>query len=155
MLGNHIKIVYASTSGNVEAVCEQVANTINEHGYETSLYRSEQTDVTEIVNHSLFIFAASTWEHGRLNPFFEPLLDEMSSIDLTGKYAGLIGLGDTRYEPVYFCEGINRIEKEFKQKGGKQLANSLKIDGDPYSKLAGEVTDWAHLFVHELHQING
>ncbi len=155
MLGTHVKIIYASTSGNVEAVCQQVADVIRTHGYSTELIRSETTDVTVIIPHHLFIFATSTWEHGRLNPFFETLLKEMKELDLKDKYAGLIGLGDRRYEPIYFCEGINAIERNFKKLGGKVLGDSLKIDGDPFPLMSNEVTNWAHLFVSHIHEVNG
>jgi flavodoxin len=146
-----MKIIYASTSGNVEAVVEKVSEILTAHKISNTLHRAEQTPIDLIKENSQFLFATSTWEHGALNPFFTRLLKEMTELNLTGKSAGFIGLGDTRYEPVYFCQGIKIVKEEFFGKGGSEIYQTLYINGEPYEHLDTTVTDWTNNFISSLH----
>lgn len=145
-----IKIIYASTSGNVEIVCQKIAEVLEKQGLKTSLHRAEQTKIDEVKNHDYFILATSTWEHGAINPFFKPLREEIKKTDMSGKFAGIVGLGDTRYEEVLFCEGAEKLKRAFISSGGKVIYNTLKIDGEPYDLLDTAVTDWANYFLKTL-----
>lgn len=140
---NIIHCIYASTSGNVEAVVEKTAQVFRANGLETQLHRSEQTDISVISQNQQFLFATSTWEHGLINKFFVPLLEQMKQEKFEGKQTGLIGLGDNRYEPVFFNTGIEAIREVWSQNGGVQLFRTLKLNGDPYALLDSVVADWA------------
>lgn len=149
-LPRDIKIIYASTSGNVEATCEYVATLLEGHHFEVRLARAEKVDATEVINGQLFIFATSTWAHGEINPYFEPVLHDINHLEMSGKLAGFIGLGDTRYEPVLFTKGIDIVHDAFLKKGGQAVAETLRIDGEPYHQFEGLVKDWTHTFISEL-----
>jgi flavodoxin len=138
-----IHCVYASTSGNVEIVAETVAKVLQGQELPVELHRAEQTAIDLIQNNQNFLFATSTWERGTLNPFFVPLLEEMKKIDFTGKKAGFIGLGDIRYENVFFNRGIDLIHDAWKANRGEVLFRLLKLNGDPYAQLDSVVTPWA------------
>lgn len=149
-LPKDIKIIYASASGNVEAVCEFVGQILEGHHFDVELIRAETCDSAEIIKSSLFVFATSTWEHGEISPYFEPVLADFAHLDMHHKYAGFIGLGDTRYEPVLFCKGAELARDTFVKRGGKQVTEMLKINQSPYSKLEPVVKPWVHRFVSEL-----
>ena len=138
-----IHCIYASTSGNVEIVVETVARIWQSQGLSTELHRSEQTKIDLIQNNQNFLFATSTWDRGTLNPFFVPLLEEMKKIDFTGKKAAFIGLGDIRYESVFFNRGIDFIHDAWKANQGEVLFRMLKLNGDPYAQLDTVVKPWA------------
>lgn len=144
-----IKIIYASTSGNTELVCDYITKLLEKSGFETRLFRSEKTPIKEITNHDKFILATSTYEHGVINPFYDKLLSEMQTTDLKGKFAGIIGLGDTRYELHLFCEGANILKKAFMDQGGTILHQPLKINGEPHDQL-DIVDDWTRYFITAL-----
>ncbi|HEC64315.1 MAG TPA: hypothetical protein ENI23_03380 [bacterium] len=154
MSNQSIKIIYASTSGNVEVVCDTVAEFLKEKGIESELFRSEQTSIDLIRENSLFLFATSTWENGTLNPFYMKLYKEMNELDLTGKRAGFIGLGDIRYEPVLFCAGLDVLKKRFTEKGGEEIHVNLKLNGDPYEFLDTVVKIWVDNFIKVLNKEN-
>lgn len=135
------QIIYATTSGNVEYVCESIAKYLKDLGIVTTLYRSELLEPNVLKNNSNFIFATSTWEHGVINPNFIPTLDQIQSQDCGGKTACFIGLGDTRYEPVLFCEGIEIVKTNWEKSGGAVLGEVLKIDGEPHPQI-GQVEKW-------------
>lgn len=146
----NINIIYASTSGNVEAVCEKVAEILKENKFEVKLNRAEQTDIKILLESEFLILATSTWEHGELNPFFKTLFDQMKEADFSGKKASFIGLGDKRYEPVLFAEGMEVVRKRFLDKGGEELFEALRIDGEPYRFLDTDVTTWANNLAQKL-----
>lgn len=138
-----ICLIYASTSGNVEIVMETIADVLQAHkGISVELLRAENTPITVIEKNSDFIFGTSTWEHGALNPFFSRLYKELQSVDCTGKEAAFVGLGDVRYEPILFCEGMKKLERLWEKQGGTVIGNHLTINGEPYSKLQSVVTPW-------------
>jgi flavodoxin len=138
-----VYFIYASTSGNVEIVVEFVSQIFRKKGLGTILCRSEQTNVDVVSKNHKFVFATSTWEHGRLNPFFDHLQEQMQTIDCLGKEAAFVGLGDRRYEPVLFCEGIEEVRRLWTKIGGRQIAKTLKIEGEPYNQLDPIVKPWA------------
>lgn len=139
-----VNIVYASTSGNTETVVETVATVLKKNGIEVILWRSEQTPIEVLTKkeNEYFVLASSTWEHGVLNHFFQRLFDEMSSQDFSGKKAAFIGLGDMRYEPVLFNQGIKQLMQLWKERNGDQIHIPLLINGEPYHQLE-KVEKWA------------
>lgn len=138
-----VYLIYASTSGNVETVMECVSHVLGRHGFETFLCRSEQTNIEVVKKNKKFIFATSTWEHGLLNPFFDKLYEQMQTISCMGKEAAFVGLGDRRYEPVLFCEGMEKVRRLFVKVGGVEVEKALKIQGEPYDLLELTVEPWA------------
>jgi flavodoxin len=138
-----IPFIYASTSGNTETVMERVAQVFQEHGLQPKLFRSERTPIEIIQEYPQFVLGTSTWEHGALNPFFRPLLKSMKQLNLAGKAAAFVGCGDRRYEPYYFCEGIEILKREWLKTGGQQLGETLKIQGEAYAILDTLVQPWA------------
>lgn len=145
-----VHVIYASTSGNVEAVVEKVATILEHQGYTALLYRSEQTSIDVIEENQQFVIATSTWEHGAINPFFVKLHDQMKQADIKGKRAAFIGLGDRRYEPVLFCEGMEKVRRTWLKNGGSELQEPLKINGEPYGLLETTVLPWASKLVQAL-----
>lgn len=138
-----IYLIYASTSGNVEVTMEYVSGFLKKRGFEVFLSRAERTPIEVIEKHKKFVFGTSTWQHGNLNPFFMKLYEEMKNLDFRGKQAAFVGLGDRRYEPILFCEGIVKIRHLFLKNGGEEVGNYLKIQGEPYGQLNSVVAPWA------------
>lgn len=149
-MNNLIPIIYASTSGNVEATCQRVSDLLNEAGYETSLHRAENTEFDLIQKSNTMIFATSTWEHGELNPFFNKLLQGIEEDDLSGKKAAFIGLGDTRYEQVLYCKGIDIVREAFLKSGGMDISSPIKINGEPYQYFNSTILNWTNKLIESL-----
>lgn len=138
-----IYLIYASTSGNVEIVMESIGNVLLSEGFKTTLCRAEKTSIEMVGKHNKFVFGTSTWEHGRLNPFFAHLHEQLKTLDCHGKRAAFVGLGDRRYEPVLFCEGIEQVRRLWLQEGGYEIGTVLKIQGEPYAQIDSVVKPWA------------
>ncbi|BCX13744.1 MAG: flavodoxin [Candidatus Dojkabacteria bacterium] len=147
-----IKIIYASTSGNTELVCEFIADILQKENFSVQLFRSELCDVQVFDDSKFFILATSTWEHGEVNPYFTNLLNSMMQYDFSNKFAGFIGLGDVRYEPVFFTRGIDEIEKVFTANSGTKLCETLRINGEPHDQLEELVIPWVKIFKNQILQ---
>jgi len=149
-VSKNIVIVYASTSGNVEIVVEKIAEILSQKGYTPTLHRSENSDISVLDNNSPIIFATSTWGHGEINEYFARFLKQMKKNDFTGREAGFFGLGDIRYEPVYFCEGIKMIKEVFIKNNGTEIHRMQMLNGDPYELLNTRVKVWTLDFIKAL-----
>lgn len=147
-----IAVIYASTSGNTEAVVEKVCSVWGEQGLKTSIHRAEQVDLETLDENTYFLLATSTWEHGVINPFFKPVFEALKERHLEGKLATFIGTGDTRYEPVLFCGGMNMLRERWLQQGGQEIGAPLKINGEPYQQLETRVSDWARAQAEKITQ---
>ena len=145
-----IEIIYASTSGNVEAVCQKISDILNENGIPSQLHRAENTDFSVINDNNLFLLATSTWEHGEINPFFSNLLKEISNKDITGKKSAFVGLGDTRYEQILFCKGIDILRETFLKSNGSEMLTTLKINGEPYGYFDSTIQTWTQRLIDIL-----
>lgn len=141
-----IPCIYASTSGHTEAVVEFVAQRWEASTYpqiSCPLHKAEQTQADIFETSDLFLMGVSTWRHGDVNPYFRPLMDQMKEIDLSGKKAFFIGLGDYRYEHVLFCGGLDQLVDRWEDRGGQSIKHHLKIHGEPFDQLDTVVTAWA------------
>lgn len=145
-----IHIVYASTSGNVELVCHEVSKMLRDKRTEIEMHRAEVTNIDVIKKNETFILATSTWEHGEINPYFDDILEQIAEVDLSGKRAGFIGLGDLRYEKHMFCEGAEILRRTFLEQGGEQIGTTLKMNGDPHNQIDSIVKNWVQKFSEEL-----
>jgi flavodoxin len=148
--------VYASTSGNVEATMGYIANKLSKVGYETELVRVEKVDFSVFEKNEIFVLGTSTWDHGTINPFWDKMLEEIKTKRVEGKKACFVGLGDVRYEPVYFCKGIDTLRDIFLQAGGVQIGVTLKINGDPYVMFNQEkslINIWTDNLIAQLKNV--
>jgi flavodoxin len=146
------KIIYASTSGNVESTCEYLADLMRGAGLKVQLERSERTDAADLISYQNFVFATSTWEHGEINPFFKPVLHDLANLNMAGKHAAFLGLGDHRYEPVWFCRGIEIAQEAFLKAGGQAFGETLKIDGEPSAQFETLVKPWADRLISQIRE---
>jgi flavodoxin I len=137
-----VHIIYASTSGNVEWIVEQLAELSRLDGIAVELHRAEQTSPDVITNNKHFFLATSTWEHGELNAFYMPLYKALQQIDCTGKQASFFGLGDIRYEPVHFCRGIDFLKQRWLERGGTEVGVTFKLNGDPFHQTQDLIFPW-------------
>lgn len=143
----NIAIIYASTTGNTEAVADKISALLTDAKLENKTSRAEETDHSFITENSTFVFATSTWDHGKINPLFDELLDYISKNDMSGKKAAFVGLGDKSYEPEAFNTGIKILKEAFVKAGGTEIGTTLLIDGDPFPLLDTKVPFWTQKLI--------
>jgi MioC protein len=134
-----IHIFYGTESGNAEMVADDVAEVLQEQGFDTTIAELSDVSVTDLTNLNRVVFITSTYGEGELPetaaPFFEALLDERP--DLSGLSFGAFGLGDSAYET--FNNGIERLRAALSGLGAYQIGQTAKHDaasGEPATDLA-------------------
>ncbi len=139
---SHIKIIYGTTGGNTELVCQFVASLLAEHKHKVTLERCELADPTKVGTCDFLIFASPTYGHGVLEMHFQNFLPEIESLDLQGKKCAVITLGDPKYDMDYFLESGKILTKFLETHGGVMAIDSLKIAKTPLPYLEKGVKKW-------------
>lgn len=134
-------IVYGSTTGNTEAVAEQLESILKDAGHTTKVLNASDASAAGLCDgYDVVLFGCSTWGQDsiELQDDFIPIFDDFDKIGVSGKKAAAFGCGDSSYE--YFCGAVDEIERKLNELGAKVLCAGLKIDGDVEE---AEVAKWA------------
>ena len=138
-----VLIIFGSTGGNTELVCDKVAEVLETTGHKVKIKRAELANVSDIGEHDTVIFASSTYGQGLLQDYIEPLYFEIKKTGLKGKKCAVIGLGDNKYSIEYVVEAARILENMVKDAGGELIIPTLRINKTPVTQLNTSVNDWA------------
>ncbi|MGE3278454.1 MAG: flavodoxin family protein [Candidatus Altimarinota bacterium] len=145
-----VTIIYGSSGGNTEMVCEKVQEVLEMNKIPTKLLRVERSTMDDLKNAEICILAAPTYEHGVIQHHFFPFLKELKHLDLQQKRMSVIGLGDTKYDDHYHIESANILEKAIKDSNGNMLIRPLRVNGLTITKLDGIVKSWSENLIKTL-----
>lgn len=140
---NKTLIVFSSSSGNTELVCDEVARLLEEKDISVTIQRAEMSKPDDIRKYDYCILAAATYDHGVLQDHFVPLANALRKEDFTGKKFAVIGLGDSKYDPQYNVESATILEKIATDTGGEIIIPALRIDKSPILQLETNVKKWS------------
>jgi flavodoxin I len=135
-------IVYGSTTGNTEAVAEQIGKFFQGSGIDVTVKNVTATKVEELgAGFDLTMLGSSTWgaDDIEFQEDFAPFFDELDSAALKGKKVAIFGCGDSSYE--HFCGAVDLLEEKMLNLGANLLNEPLRIDGDP-EDAAPEILSW-------------
>lgn len=127
-------VVYGTCSGNAEIVAESIRDGLCDLGLEVEFKRSELIKAESVKEYGLIVLVSSTWDVGKLNMNFVGFDKELRTLDLSSHYAAVVGLGDSKNYDV-FCGAADIMTKSVEQTKATLLADTLRIDGEVYSKL--------------------
>lgn len=147
-----VLIIYGSTGGNTQLVCEKVCQVLTEKGHQVSVQRVEASALTDMNTPEVIIWGASTYGHGVLQDYFIPFLEAATkeNYDFKGKPCAVIGLGDPKYEEQYHLESAFILEKAAQAAHATLLTPSLLVSGPPVRHLNGLVQKWAEKLAETL-----
>ncbi|WP_433995820.1 flavodoxin [Bacillus safensis] len=144
-----VLLVYATMSGNTEAMADLIEKGITEAGASVDRHEAMDIDADLLNDYSHIMLGAYTWGDGDLPDDFIDLYEEMEELDLTGKAFAVFGSGDTSYE--HFCGAVDLIEEKVKELGGDIVLPSVKIELNPEGEEEDELISFGKQFV-QLHQ---
>ena len=133
-----LHIIYASTSGHTEYVCQVIAQRLSaKKNVTVTLEQVEDATEKSFSKADVTLLAASSWNtggtEGQLNPHMFLLLNKkLKSIDLTGKRIAVVGCGDDRYR--YTCQAADKLIEFIEQHGGALLGKELRVINEPYGQ---------------------
>lgn len=131
------KVVYASMTGNNEELAEIITNKLEELGHTVEMDECTMVEVTDFEDADICVVVTYTYDEGELPDEIVDFYEELGDIDLTGKYYGCAGSGDTFYDQ--FCSAVDDFDKQFALTGATKGAESVKVD------LAADDEDIANL----------
>jgi flavodoxin len=150
-----IIIIYGSSGGNTEIVCQKVAEVLQSSELNVILKRVENCTPQDIFKGDLCILAAPTYEHGIILDHFLPFLKELKQTDLKGHQMAVIALGDTKYDMHYHLESANTLVAAIKESKGSTFHHPLRISGLPFPHLDGRITKWAQEISSKIFKARG
>ncbi|UTL74160.1 flavodoxin [Bacillus halotolerans] len=125
-----ILLVYATMSGNTEAMADLIEKGLREAEAEVDRFEAMDIDDADLFNdYEHIILGTYTWGDGDLPDEFLDLAEEMEALDFTGKTCAVFGSGDTAYE--YFCGAVDTLEEKIKERGGEIVLPSVKVEMNP------------------------
>lgn len=143
-------IVYGSTTGNTEAVAEQIGKILHDTGMGVTVKNVTDTRVEELgAGYDLTVLGSSTWGDGDIEfqEDFAPFFDELDSASLKGKKVAVFGCGDSSYE--HFCGAVDMLEEKMHNLGANLLNEPLRIDGYP-EDAAPDIIAWSREITEKL-----
>ncbi|MCJ2124977.1 sulfite reductase flavoprotein subunit alpha [Methylobacterium sp. J-077] len=134
-----LTIVYASESGNSEALAGNVAKLARKQGFKPKVVDFSDLDVASLPKAGKLIAIAATWGEGEpparaVRAYGELMGEGAPRID--GVDFAVLALGDTSY--VEFCAIGKALDARFEALGGKRAAERADLDLD-FEKPAA---DW-------------
>lgn len=148
----HIVIIYGTTGGNTQTVCQQIAQNLEEHSLMVRLIRAEIATEQDLTSGDALILASPTYGHGALEYNFHKFFECIQHADLQNIPCAVVGLGDPKYDLDYFLESEKILTRYIQTHNGTILLDSLKIAKSPYTYLEKWIPQWSQKFFIALQQ---
>ncbi|MEI9901294.1 MAG: flavodoxin domain-containing protein [Hyphomicrobium sp.] len=142
-----LTILYASESGNCEALAMRAKKSAQKHGLDAKVFDFADADFGLITKSKNILVFAATWGEGdppsRAVDFYTALMSEAAP-RIEGVRFAVLALGDTAY--TQFCATGKAIDVRLEALGGTRAHPRLDLDLD-YAKQAA---DWTEKALGEL-----
>ncbi|MCO4851035.1 flavodoxin [Bacillus vallismortis] len=140
-----ILLVYATMSGNTEAMADLIEKGLQEAEAEADRFEVMDIDDAQLFNdYDHIMMGTYTWGDGDLPDEFLDLAEDMDEIDFSGKTCAVFGSGDTAYE--FFCGAVDTLEAKIKERGGEIVLPSVKIENNPEGEEEKELIEFGRRF---------
>lgn len=136
-----LTILYASESGNAEALANKAKKAAQKHGLDAKVFDMADADMALLAKAKNIVVFAATWGEGdppsRAVDFYQSLMgDAAPRID--GVRFAVLALGDTAY--AQFCAVGRAIDARLEELGGVRSFDRVDLDLD-YAKQAADWTE--------------
>ena len=137
-----ISILFGTESGNSEMAAEDMANHIQNIGYDAQVIPMEDYDLNSLSDEEFMIVITSTYGEGELPETTAPFHDALVATkpDLSGLSFAAFGLGDSAYEN--FANAIDTLTATLKSLGAIQKGTTGKHDAARGISLSDASINW-------------
>jgi sulfite reductase (NADPH) flavoprotein alpha-component len=137
-----LTVLYASESGNAEALAMKTKKLAQKHGLEARVFDMADADLSVLAKSKNIVVFASTWGEGdppsRAVDFYTGLMgDGAPRLDKDVRFA-VLSLGDTAY--AQFCAVGKAIDARLEALGATRAIDRIDLDLD-FAKKAAEWTE--------------
>jgi flavodoxin I len=144
---NHVLMIYASMSGNTEAIADVIEESLTEEGIEVVRKEALDADAEELLAYDHVLLGAYTWGEGELPDEFLDFYEDMENLELAGKKVAVFGSGDMVYE--HFCAAVDLLEQRIVERGGELVTEGLKVELAPYGEDIERCQQFAKRFMEK------
>ncbi|CAA2139459.1 sulfite reductase flavoprotein subunit alpha [Hyphomicrobium sp. ghe19] len=138
-----LTILYASESGNSEALATKAKKAAQKHGLDAKVFDMADADMALLAKAKNIVVYAATWGEGdppaRAVDFYQALMSDAAP-RIDGVRFAVLALGDTAY--TQFCATGKAIDQRLEELGGVRTFDRVDLDLD-YAKKAAEWTEGA------------
>ncbi len=145
-----VKIIYGTSGGNTELVCQKVAEILETANHSVELHKAKSTQPEDFLGADLLILASPTYGHGILEQYMDRCLAQVKDLDFTDQSFAVVGLGDMKYDEDYFIESAKILTEFMESRGAKSLLAPLMIARSPIPQLETRVVLWANQLLDHL-----
>jgi flavodoxin I len=133
-----IGVIYASMSGNTEAIADLIVDELKKQNLEVDLLDilSVQS-ASELLNYDLTFIGMYTWGDGEYPDECLDIIEELEGLELEQQPIAIFGSGDTSYPD--FCGALDQLKQLVEKQGGISLVEPLKIEFNPESEDEAEI----------------
>ena len=146
-----VLVLVGTQTGNSELVADAVAERLGELGFAVHVLDLAEAFPEQLADYRQALFVTCTWSDGT-DP--DNAVDFMAAFaelapDLDHLTAGVVGLGDRDYEPVYQT-AARRLEGRLADFGARLPLALHEIDGGPSPAQVDAAADWAERWAATL-----
>ncbi|MGX5201570.1 assimilatory sulfite reductase (NADPH) flavoprotein subunit [Aliikangiella sp. IMCC44632] len=145
-----VLVMFASQSGNAEAVANQLHQKLTSQGVEAAIASCAGFKLKELKQQDIILMVAAT--HGEGEPpddaiELHELIQSKRAPKLEGVQHAVLALGDSSYE--YFCQTGKEFEQAFARLGSRALLERVDCDVD-YKEQANQWINQVAVKLNEL-----
>lgn len=146
-----VLILVGTQTGNSEIVADAVAERLGDLGFAVHLLDIAEAFPEMLADYRQALFVTCTWSDGtdpdNAVEFMTAFAEQAP--DLGHLTAGVIGLGDRDYDPVYQTAAI-RLAGRLEAFGARLPLPLWEIDGGPTAAQVDAAADWAATWAQNL-----
>ncbi len=137
---NAIGLFYGSTTGNTEAVAQQIAQLI---GDRVDLHDVAREGVVAALAYERLIMGIPTWDFGELQEDWEANWDALAQLDFSGRKVALFGIGDQLGYGEWFLDAMGRLGELICARGG-ELVGYWPVEGYTFEASKAVTPEGTH-----------
>lgn len=124
-----IGVIYASMSGNTEAIADMIVEQLAEQNHEVELKDMLSLSASDLLTYDLVFMGMYTWGDGDYPDECLDIIEEMEQLDLNQQLFAIFGSGDTSYSE--FCGALDKLKELIESQSGICLGEPLRIEFNP------------------------
>ncbi|MBE1443210.1 flavodoxin [Paenibacillus sp. OAS669] len=124
-----IVMIFASMTGNTEAIADEIAEGIREAGGDVTQKYVMDSSGSELLQYDGILLGAYTWGDGELPDEFLDFYEELDELDLCGKKAAVFGSCDSSY--AEYGAAVDTLTAKLQELGAEIALDGLKIELSP------------------------
>jgi len=138
-----IGIFYGSSTGNSEAICDRIQETLGEDIID--LFNVSDIEPEKMLKYNHIIISCPTWYEGELQEDWIEFLPKIAALDLKGKKIVMFGMGDQVGYADNFLDALGIIAKDLISAGAK-IEGEWSTEGYDFDKSVGLTPGGKHFY---------